>query len=131
MEIVTLVEHANRDLGMLLDEATRFAVLLRHQLLVQRRDFDVEVVRRKIEVGRERLDRPAVAVVLEREGARFVLPDDAVEVEQLCELALGIVREPNLFVREYFAVDDALPGFPSARRRADCRRCRMRAAQPR
>jgi hypothetical protein len=42
----------------------------------------------------------ALAVLLEGERARLVLPDDAVEVEQLGELALRVVREPDLLVRE-------------------------------
>ena len=62
VQVVALVEHADRDLGMLLDEAARLAVLLRHELLVQRGDLDVEVVRGQVEVGGERLHRPAVAI---------------------------------------------------------------------
>jgi len=42
----------------------------------------------------------AVAVLLERERARLVLPDDAVEVEELGELPLRVVREADLLVRE-------------------------------
>ena len=114
LQVVALVEHADRDVGMQLDEPARLAVLLRHELLVQRRDLDVEVVRGQVEVGSERLHRPAVAIGLQRERARLVLPGDAVEVEQLRELALGVVREPDELVREDFAVDDALPTSLSA-----------------
>src|SRR5262249_50565940 len=93
----------------LLDEPARLAVLLRDELLVQRRDLDVEVVHREIEVGRERLHRPAVAVVFENERARLVLPHDAVEVEQLRELPLGVVRKTNQLVRKLFVSDGARP----------------------
>jgi hypothetical protein len=104
-----LVQHADLHVGVLLDEPPRLAILLRHELLVERRDLDVEVVRRQIEVGRERLDRPSVAVVFEGERTRLVLPDDAVEVEQLRELPFGVVRETNQLVRKLFVFDGALP----------------------
>ena len=50
--------------------------------------------------GRERLGRCAVTRPLQHEGAGLVLPDDPVEVEELGELELGIVREANPGVRE-------------------------------
>jgi hypothetical protein len=87
-------------LGIELDEPAGFAVLLRDQPLVERRDLDVEVVGREVEVGRESLRRVAVAVVFERERARLVVPRNRVEVEQLRELSLGVVREADLLVRE-------------------------------
>jgi hypothetical protein len=86
-----------------LAQPARLAVLLGDELLVQRRDLDVEVVRGQVEVGCERLDRIALPVGLEREGARLVLPRDPVEVEELGELPLGVVREADLLVRERLA----------------------------
>src|SRR6478735_3455229 len=87
LQVVTLVEHLDLDLGVQLDEAARLAVLLRHQLLVERGDLDVEVVRREVEVGREGLRRVAFTIALEHEGARLVVPLDRVEVEELRELS--------------------------------------------
>src|SRR6266511_2236726 len=58
-EVVALVEDLAVDLGVLLTEAADLAVLLRHQLLVQRGDLDEQVVL------------------------------DLVEVEEACELALA------------------------------------------
>ena len=62
VQVVALVQHLDLDLGVQLAQATRLAVLLRHELLVERRDLDVLVVRGQVEVGRERLHRVAVAV---------------------------------------------------------------------
>ena len=109
VQVVALVQHADRHLGVQLAEPARLAVLLRHELLVQRRDLDVEVVRREIEVGRERLRGPAVAIPLERERARLVLPRDGVEVEQLRELPLRVVREADGLVRKLLGVDGRAP----------------------
>ncbi|MHB8463939.1 MAG: hypothetical protein ACYDH6_17685 [Acidimicrobiales bacterium] len=72
-----------------------FAVLLGDELLVERRDLDIEVVGRQVEVGAERLRRVALTVPFENERLGLVLPGDAVEVEQLGELALRVVREPD------------------------------------
>ncbi len=83
---------------MQLTQTSSLAVLLRDELLVERRDLDEEVVRGQEEVGRERLRGVAVAVALEDEGARLVLPRDVVEVEQLRELPLGVVREVDVLV---------------------------------
>src|SRR5207302_1190362 len=87
-------------LGMQLAQASGLPVLLRDELLVERGDLDVQVVRRQIEVGCERLHGLAVAVTFQRERARLVLPLDAVEVEELRELPLRVVRESDLVVWE-------------------------------
>src|SRR3984893_17684947 len=100
MQVVALVQHLDADLGVQFPEPAGLAVLLRNELLVERRDLDVEVVRRQIEIGIERLHGPAVTVAFERERARLVGPFDAVEVEQLGELALGVVSEADELVRE-------------------------------
>ena len=123
VQVVALVEHLDLDLGVQLAQAARLAVLLRHELLVQRRDLDVEVVRGEVEVGRERLHRVAVAVTLERERARLVVPLDAVEVEQLRELPLRVVREADLLVRERLRDGSAPLGGASRVRRGGRGRC--------
>src|SRR5438874_1186465 len=83
MQVVALVQHLDADLGVKLAEPAGLAVLLRDELLVERRDLDVEVVRRQVEIGTERLRGTAVTVAFQRERARLVGPFDAVEVEQL------------------------------------------------
>src|SRR5579871_1730912 len=100
MQVITLIQHTDLHVGIQLDEAPRFAVLLRNEPLVERRDFDVEVVGRQVEVGTERLRRVAVAITFEGERTRFVLPRDRIEVEQLRELSLRVVREAHLLVRK-------------------------------
>src|SRR5206468_2836212 len=87
LQVVALVEHLDLHVGIQLDQPARLAVLLGDELLVERGDLDVEVIGRKVEVGRERLRGVALAVALQHERARFVLPADRVEVEQLRELS--------------------------------------------
>jgi hypothetical protein len=108
-EVVPLVEDLAPDVRVLLPEPANLAVLLGHELLVQRGDLDVEVVRGQVEVRRERLRGIAIAVPLEREGARLVLPRDRIEVEELRELPLRVVREADGLVRKLLRVDDAAP----------------------
>src|SRR4051794_30056366 len=55
MQIVALVQDLDADLGVQLSEPAGLAVLLRDELLVERGDLDVEVVRRQVEIGTERL----------------------------------------------------------------------------
>ena len=73
-------------------------VLLGDEFLVQRGDLDEEVIRRQVEVGAEGLDRVPLPVALEYERAGLVLPFDAVEIEKLGELPLGVVREARALV---------------------------------
>ena len=72
------------------------AVLLGHELLVEGRDLDVEVELGQVEVGREALGRVALAVPVDVEGRGLVAPLDLVEVQQLRELPLAVVSEPDL-----------------------------------
>src|SRR5690242_21704508 len=67
MQVVALVQHLDADLGVQFAEPAGFAVLLRDELLVERRDLDVEVVRRQVEIGTERLHGAALTVALQRE----------------------------------------------------------------
>src|SRR5680860_1844631 len=90
VQVVALVEHLDPGARVELAEPARLAILLGHELLVERRDLDVEVVRAEIEVGRETLHRVVVDVAFEGERPRLVLPVDAVEVEELGELALRV-----------------------------------------
>jgi hypothetical protein len=93
VQVVPLIEDLAANVGVELTEAANLAVLLRHELLVHRRDLDVDVFLRQVEVGPE-VARGLVPVVpFDREGSRLVLPRDVVEVEQPGELALAGVRE--------------------------------------
>jgi hypothetical protein len=69
------------------------SVLLRHELLVERRDLNVEVELWEVEVGREPVRDVAGAVPVDVESRRLVEPLDLVEVEELRELALAVVGE--------------------------------------
>src|SRR6266536_4929310 len=100
VQVVALVDELDTHLGVELLEPACLAVLLRDELLVERRDLDVQVVRGEIEVRGESLRRAPVTVTLERERTRLVLPLDAVEVEELRELALGVVGEAHTLVRQ-------------------------------
>src|SRR5918996_4674602 len=92
-EVVLLVEDLAADLRIPLPELADLPVLPGDQLLVQRRDLDVEVELRQVEVGREAPDDVALPVPLDVEGRGLVLPGDPVEVQELSELSLGGVRE--------------------------------------
>jgi hypothetical protein len=100
VEVVALVQDLHVDLRMQLAEAPDLRVLLGHQLLVQGGDLDVEVVGRKVEVRPKGSQRVAVRVPLQGELARFVLPGNAVEVEQVGELALRGMGEANRLVEQ-------------------------------
>ena len=95
VQVVPLVEDLAFDVGIELTEAPDLAVLLRDQTLVERGDLDEKVVRRKVEIGSEFLDDLAVLVPFDVERARLVFPIDLVEVEELRELALRVVREAD------------------------------------
>ena len=97
--VVALVEDLDLHVGIELAQAAHLPVLLGDQLLVERGDLDEQVVGREVEVGTEGLDGIALAVALENERTGLVLPRDAVEVEELGELALGVVREARVLVR--------------------------------
>ncbi len=126
LEVVALVQDLDLDLRVQLHQAACLPVLLGDQLLVERGDLDVEVVRREVEVGRERLRRVALAVALEHERARLVLPVDRVEVEQLRELSFGVVREADLLMGQRLRRDgqppDAARGSEAVRSSATCSR---------
>src|SRR5438132_5701080 len=55
MQVVALVQDLDADLGVQLSEPAGLAVLLRDELLVERGDVGVEVVRRQVEIRTERL----------------------------------------------------------------------------
>src|SRR4029450_3590355 len=99
-QVVALIEDLAVDPRIELAQAADLAVLLGHEPLVERRDLDVEVVHRQIEVPREALDHVAVSVPFEVERRRLVVPLDLVEVQQLGELALAGVSEGNRVARE-------------------------------
>jgi hypothetical protein len=98
IHVVALVEDPALHPRVKLLQAARFAVLLRDELLIQRCDLDVAVERWKVEVRREALGSVAVAIPLDIERGRLVLPLDLIEIEQLRELLLAVVSEPNALV---------------------------------
>src|SRR5262245_1139849 len=99
-QVVALIEDLAVDAGVQLAKPAHLPVLLRDQSLVQRGDLDVQVVLREVEVRREPLHDVAVAIPLEVERRRLVLPVDLVEIQQLRELAFAGVRERNVVAPE-------------------------------
>ena len=93
MEVVALIEDLAVDSLVQLEQPPYLAVLLRDELLVHRRDFDEEILIRKIEIGCEELDGFTGIVVLDSERARLVIPWKAVEIEEERELPLTVVSE--------------------------------------
>jgi hypothetical protein len=108
VHVVALVEDLALDVGVELLQAAYLAVLLRHELLVERRDLDVEIELRKVEVGREAVRDVARSIPIDVERRRFVEPLDLVEVEELCELPLAVVGELYRRVGPRFGVGAAL-----------------------
>jgi hypothetical protein len=78
---------------MEIGQLTQLAALPVRQRRFHLGALDVEPCFRQVEVGRDRLQQPAVLVPCERERVRLVLPGQAGRVQQLGELALGLVRE--------------------------------------
>ena len=93
--VVTPVQDLHPHVGVAGLEQPHLAVLAGDELLAQRRELEVHVERRKVEVRRERFERPALLVCREHERARLVVPLDAVEVEELGETPLGVMSEPG------------------------------------
>jgi hypothetical protein len=61
-----------------LGQQPQLAALARGLVGADRRDLEVEVEIRQVEVGSERLERPALLVAPQDERARLVLPAQAV-----------------------------------------------------
>src|SRR5450631_2110431 len=98
VEVVALVEHLDLYFRVKLSQPPYLAVLLGHQTLVERRELDVEVVSRQVEVRAETLDGFAPGVPLDGELHRLVLPGHTVEVQETGELALGLMGETHAHV---------------------------------
>ena len=92
MQIIALVEDLAANVGMVLLQLPDLFVLLSHQLLVHRRDLDVEVVVGQVEVRGEEFHRLAVFKT-DGKALGLILPGDAVEIQQKCELTLGVMSE--------------------------------------
>jgi hypothetical protein len=93
VQIVALIEHLALDVWIVLLELTDFSVLLRNELLAHRRDLDVDVILREIEVRSEIPGRLAAVVPFEGKRMRLVLPVDRVEVKEPRKFALAVVSE--------------------------------------
>jgi hypothetical protein len=98
VEVIALVEDLALHVRIQLHEPPGLAVLLGDQLLVQRRDLDIEIEGGQVEVGREALRGAPAAVPFDVEGRGLVAPVDLVEVEKLGELTLAVVSEGNALV---------------------------------
>ena len=90
--VVPAIQELDVDLGMDLPHMPYLAVLRGDQALLHRGQLDVQVQVGQEEVGSEHLD-DLVAIPDQREGARFVLPAESVEVEDLSKLLLAGVGE--------------------------------------
>ena len=99
-EVVALIEDLDLGVGIELAETADLAILLRHELLVHRRDFDVRLELREVEVGGELLDDLALLVPLDIERTRLVFPLDLIEVEKPCVLPLAFVSEVDAVALE-------------------------------
>jgi len=69
--VVLAVQQPDVDVGIQLLQQPQLAVLRRHQRLLHRRQLDVEVVLRKVEVGSEHLGDPR-SLPGDRKGHRLV-----------------------------------------------------------
>ena len=96
---VTRVEQLHADLRIELPQVAQLAVLLPDQRLLERRQLDVQVDLRQVEVGRERLDDRAVGVPGDGEDVGFVSPRDTVEVQDPRQLRLALVCEAGWRIR--------------------------------
>lgn len=96
VEVVPLIEDLASNLGVQFAKPANLSVLLRHQLLAHRRDLDEEIILGEVEVRREEFCRIALLVPCDRKGGGFVLPGDAVEIEEEGELSLAVVGELGL-----------------------------------
>lgn len=93
MQIVPLIENAAFHLRMVLGEQSNLPVLFRDQLLVHGGYLDKCALVRQVEIRGEKLDRLTVVPKTNRERRRFVLPGQAIEVQQLGELSFAVVGE--------------------------------------
>ena len=90
---VARVEELDAHVRVELAQPAQLAVLLAHQALLERRQLDIEVELRQVEVGREALHDGPVEVEEDGEGARLVAPLDLVVVEDPRQLGLAGVGE--------------------------------------
>lgn len=93
VQVVTLVEHLAPHIGVQLSKPFDLSILLRDKLLTHRRDLDVEVVVREVEIGFEQFYRFVEVIPLDWELSRLVVPLDAVEVEKSREFPFAVVCE--------------------------------------
>jgi hypothetical protein len=93
MQIVPLVEDLAFDIRIELPKPANFPILLGDELLTHRRDLDVDVIFREVEVGSEEFRRFAVCVPIDGEGLGLVGPIDLIEIEESREFPLAVVGE--------------------------------------
>jgi hypothetical protein len=98
VQVVLLVQDLAADVGVELHEPSDLTVLLGHELLVERRDLDVDIELGQVEVRGEALSSLAGPVPVDVERRGLVVPRDLIEIQQLRELPLAVVSEANQFV---------------------------------
>ena len=74
-----------------LPQPSDLSILLRHEVLLEGREFDEEVELGEIEIGGEALGHFAAAVPLQGKALRLVLPLDLVEVQNAGKFGLARV----------------------------------------
>src|SRR4029079_16968073 len=90
---VALVEELDIHIGIPFFQLAQLAVLARDERLLHHRDLEIEVLLGQVEVRSERLEDATALVDLELERPRLVQPGNAVVVEDLGALELGLVLE--------------------------------------
>ena len=94
-----MIEDLALDVRMVFPELSNLSVLLGNKLLAHRRDLDVQVLVREVEVRGEVRRRFAVLIEFYAKGSQLVLPPQTVEVEEPCKLLLAVVGERNVVGR--------------------------------
>lgn len=82
MKVIALVEHLALNIWVHIEQSPHLTILLRDELLVQRRNLYEEIFIWQVEVRSEELDGVSVTVEFDRERLGFVLPRETVEVQE-------------------------------------------------
>src|SRR5574337_410447 len=87
--IISSVKHLQFDLRIDFPESPDLSILLRHQALLERGQFNEEVKVNQIEVRREGFGRIARLIPGKRKCLGFILPSNLVEIQDLRKLFLA------------------------------------------
>jgi hypothetical protein len=80
VQVIALIQDLAYDPWVQRHETAGLAVLLGHQLLVERGDLDIEIEIGQIEIWREAPGCVSMPIPLDVEGGGFVVPGDLVKV---------------------------------------------------